>query len=84
MFFYQVTKGVFISWMYMDEWKGTATIFIVFGWELCRGDVNTGLVFGGGVIPKNRGDDVIPASSHFNLKPNTSMCFYQVKPLMLG
>jgi hypothetical protein len=25
------------------------------------------------VIPKNRGDGVAPASSHFDLKPNTSL-----------
>jgi hypothetical protein len=29
------------------------------------------VIFGGGVIPKNRGDGVTPDSSYFDLKPNT-------------
>jgi hypothetical protein len=33
--------------------------------------VNTGVIFGGGVIPKNRGDDGAPDSSYFDIKPNT-------------
>jgi hypothetical protein len=35
--------------------------------------VNTGVIFGGGVIPKNRGDGVAPDSSNFDLKPNTPL-----------
>jgi hypothetical protein len=35
--------------------------------------VNTGVIFGGGVIPKNRGDGDAPDSSYFNLKPNTPL-----------
>jgi hypothetical protein len=33
--------------------------------------VNTGVIFGGDVIPKNRGDGGAPDSSYFDLKPNT-------------
>jgi hypothetical protein len=33
--------------------------------------VNTGVIFGGGVIPKIRGDGGAPDSSYFDLKPNT-------------
>jgi hypothetical protein len=64
-------KGVF-SWMYKEGWKGAATISIVFGRESRGGEVNTGVIFCGGMIPKNRGDDVVPVSSYFDLKPNTS------------
>jgi hypothetical protein len=32
--------------------------------------VNTGVIFEGGVIPKNRGDSGAPDSSYFDLKPN--------------
>jgi hypothetical protein len=35
------------------------------------GEINTGVVFSGSVILKNRGDDIVPALSHFDLKPNT-------------
>jgi hypothetical protein len=34
-------------------------------------EVNTGVIFGGGEIQKNRGDVVAPALSYFDLKPNT-------------
>jgi hypothetical protein len=34
--------------------------------------MNTGVIFGGGVILKNRGDGFAPASSYLDLKPNTS------------
>jgi hypothetical protein len=33
--------------------------------------VNTGVIFRGGVIPKNRGDGGVTDSSYFDLKPNT-------------
>jgi hypothetical protein len=66
----QVPKGAF-GWMYKEGWNGAATFFIVFGWELSRGEVNTGVIFRGGVIPKNWGDSVAPDSSYFDLKPNT-------------
>jgi hypothetical protein len=33
--------------------------------------VNTEVIFGGGMIPKNRGDDGAPDSSYFDIKPNT-------------
>jgi hypothetical protein len=61
------------GWTYKEGWKGAATFSIVFGWESHGGEVNTGAIFGGGVIPKNRGDDVAPTSSYFDLKPNTSL-----------
>jgi hypothetical protein len=35
--------------------------------------MNTGVIFGGGVIQKNRGDGVAPDSSNFDLKPNTPL-----------
>jgi hypothetical protein len=35
--------------------------------------VNTEVIFGGGVIPKNRGDGGAPDSSYFDLKPNTPL-----------
>jgi hypothetical protein len=35
------------------------------------GEVNIGAIFGGGVVPKNQADGVVPVSSYFNLKPNT-------------
>jgi hypothetical protein len=35
--------------------------------------VNTGVIFGGDTIPKNRGDAVAPDSSYFDLKPNTPL-----------
>jgi hypothetical protein len=44
----------------------------VFGLDSRWAKVNPIVVFGGGVIPKNREDGVVHASSHFDLKPNTS------------
>ena len=44
---------------------------MLFEWESRSGELNTGVVFDGGVIPKNRGDGVAHASSQFDLKPNT-------------
>jgi hypothetical protein len=35
--------------------------------------VNTEVIFGGGVIPKNREDGGAPDSSYFDLKPNTPL-----------
>jgi hypothetical protein len=35
--------------------------------------MNTGVIFEGGVIPKNRGDGGAPDSSYFDLKPNTPL-----------
>jgi hypothetical protein len=35
-------------------------------------ELNIGIVFCGGMIPKNRGNDVAPVSFHLDLKPNTS------------
>jgi hypothetical protein len=31
------------------------------------------VIFGGGVIPKNRGDGGVPDRSYFDLKPNTPL-----------
>jgi hypothetical protein len=39
-------------------------------------EVNTGVVFGGGVIPKKWGDDVAPDSSYFDLRDYV-WCFYR-------
>lgn len=36
-----------------------------------QGEVNSGVVFGDGVIQKNGRDGVAPDLSHFDLKPNT-------------
>lgn len=44
----------------------------MFGLDSRWAKVNPIVVFGGGVIPKNREDGVVHASSHFDLKPNTS------------
>jgi hypothetical protein len=33
--------------------------------------MNIGVIFGGGVIPKNRANGGAPDSSYFDLKPNT-------------
>jgi hypothetical protein len=59
--------------MYKERWNKTVTFSIVFGWESSRGEMNPGVIFGGGVIPKNRGDGVAPDSSNFDLKPNTPL-----------
>jgi hypothetical protein len=59
------------GWMYKEGWNEAATLSIVFGWESTGGEVNTEVIFGGGVIPKNRGDGDAPDSSYFDFKPNT-------------
>jgi hypothetical protein len=57
--------------MYKEGWNEAAMFSIVFGWKSSRGEVNTGVIFGGGVIPKNWGDGGTPDSSYFDPKPNT-------------
>jgi hypothetical protein len=43
--------------------------------------MNTRVIFGGGVIPKNRGDGVAPDSSNFDLKPNTPLVHSATSPV---
>lgn len=57
--------------------KGDSHIFYIVWMRVTRGRVNTGAIFGGGVVLKNRGDGVVPALSYFDLKPNTSLMKYK-------
>jgi hypothetical protein len=66
----EFTKGVF-GWMYKEGWNEVTMFSIVFGWESTGGEVNNGVIFGDGVIPKNRRDGGAPDSSYFDFKPNT-------------
>jgi hypothetical protein len=40
-------------------------------------------IFCGGVILKNREDDVAPTSFYFDLKPNTSLNIYEMKGVLI-
>jgi hypothetical protein len=56
--------------MYIVGWERAAIVSIVFGWESRRGEINIGVVFGGGVIQKIEGTVSPPLHPHFDLKPN--------------
>jgi hypothetical protein len=66
--------------MYKEGWNKATTFSIVFGWESTEGEVNTGVIFRGGVIPKNRGDDDASDSSYFDLKSNTPSSLVKSEP----
>jgi hypothetical protein len=60
------------------EWGGH--IFYSVWLRVKRGEVNTGVIFGGGVIPKNRRDGGDLDSSYIDLKPNTLLVIKILAP----